>query len=224
MKAQIYFATKAFITDLVILNEKQSSYSQELQLALQNLAQTAHVPSDISITCGKVFVLRGDLISEADHILLACEARVILSSRNGSLSDQVKRTRLNSTPTIHLEKPVMKKSMDWFVPELEFFNGYGGFTRDGENYVVVLKSGVNTPAPWINVIANQSFGFQVSELGSGYTWSANSRENQLTPWSNDPVVDPSGEAFYIYEPSQSRSTSRQLGRSIGRELGFELGS
>jgi hypothetical protein len=31
----------------------------------------------------------------------------------------------------------------------------------------------------------------------GYTWSVNSRENQLTPWSNDPVTDRSGETFYL---------------------------
>ena len=33
--------------------------------------------------------------------------------------------------------------------------------------------------------------------GSGYTWAENSRENQLTPWSNDPVSDPPGEAIYV---------------------------
>ena len=54
-----------------------------------------------------------------------------------------------------------------------------------------------TPAPWLNVIANPYFGFQDSESGSGYTWSQNSRENQLTPWSNDPVSDPVGEAIYV---------------------------
>src|SRR5690606_37950029 len=41
------------------------------------------------------------------------------------------------------------------------------------------------------------FGFQVSADGSGYTWAENSRENQLTPWSNDPVTDPAGEAIYV---------------------------
>jgi len=51
--------------------------------------------------------------------------------------------------------------------------------------------------PWINVIANAGFGFQVSADGAGFTWAANSREHQLTPWSNDPVQDPSGHAFYI---------------------------
>ncbi|MDB5870777.1 MAG: glycosyl transferase, partial [Ramlibacter sp.] len=80
---------------------------------------------------------------------------------------------------------------------LEFFNGTGGFDNDGREYVTVLGPGTTTPAPWINVIANPSFGFQVSAEGSGYTWSQNSRENQLTPWSNDPVCDPAGEALYV---------------------------
>ena len=82
-------------------------------------------------------------------------------------------------------------------PELEFFNGLGGFARNGREYVTVLTAGRTTPAPWINVIASSGFGFQVSAEGSGYTWAENSRENQLTPWSNDPVVDPAGEAFYV---------------------------
>ena len=82
-------------------------------------------------------------------------------------------------------------------PELEFFNGLGGFAAGGKEYVTILGPGQSTPAPWINVIANPTFGFQTATEGSGYTWSANSRENQLTPWSNDPVGDRPGEAFYL---------------------------
>ena len=41
------------------------------------------------------------------------------------------------------------------------------------------------------------FGFQVTESGAGYTWSINSRENRLTPWSNDAVSDPPGEVIYL---------------------------
>jgi cyclic beta-1,2-glucan synthetase len=80
---------------------------------------------------------------------------------------------------------------------LEFFNGLGGFADGGREYVTILAPGQSTPAPWINVIANPNFGFQVGTEGGGSTWSANSRENQLTPWSNDPVTDRSGEAFYL---------------------------
>jgi cyclic beta-1,2-glucan synthetase len=63
----------------------------------------------------------------------------------------------------------------------------------------LLGPGKQTPAPWINVIANPEFGFQVAAEGGGYTWSQNSREHALTPWSNDPVSDRGGEAFYIQD-------------------------
>ena len=80
---------------------------------------------------------------------------------------------------------------------MEFFNGLGGFTNDGREYLTILEGNDRTPAPWINVVANPSFGFQVSTDGSGFTWSVNSQQNQLTPWSNDPVGDAPGEAIYV---------------------------
>ncbi len=89
-----------------------------------------------------------------------------------------------------MDVPLPRKALD-------LFNGLGGFAEHGREYVTVLEEGLRTPAPWINVIANPSFGFLVSESGSGHTWSLNSHENQITPWSNDPVSDPPGEAIYI---------------------------
>ena len=197
LKAQSYFSTKGFIFDLVILNEKASSYSQELQAALEQMAQAAYTRSSLSPTHGKVFVLRNEHLSDADQTMLASEARVILSSRSGSLSDQVKRTFLIPQTAATIPSRRTTGQFQLPVPELEFFNGTGGFSKNGTEYTVVLKDRDTTPAPWINVIANPEFGFQVSESGSGYTWSLNSRENQLTPWSNDPVCDPAGEAFFI---------------------------
>src|SRR5205085_986505 len=84
------------------------------------------------------------------------------------------------------------------APELSIFNGLGGFSEGGREYVVTLGEGQWTPAPWTNVVANEhDFGFQVTETGAGYTWSVNSRENRLTPWSNDTVSDPPGEVVYL---------------------------
>jgi len=82
-------------------------------------------------------------------------------------------------------------------PELEVFNGLGGFADGGREYVIFLGPAQSTPAPWLNVIANGVVRFPGLESGSGYTWSGNSRENQLTPWSNDPVSDPVSEAIYV---------------------------
>lgn len=87
-------------------------------------------------------------------------------------------------------------------PLLRFFNGYGGFSQDGREYVVCVPGGASNrprlpPAPWINVIANADFGCLISETGAGTVWSGNSREHRLTPWSNDGVVDPHADAFYV---------------------------
>lgn len=86
---------------------------------------------------------------------------------------------------------------DFAVEDLDFFNGYGGFSKKDDSYVIKLSNYKNTPAPWINVISNDDFGFHISESGSSYTWCGNSRENKITPWSNDYIRDPLGEALYI---------------------------
>ncbi len=86
--------------------------------------------------------------------------------------------------------------------ELQFFNGIGGFSVDGKEYVLRIPARKNEslqlpPMPWVNVIANEKLGMLVTETGAGYTWANNSRENRLTPWYNDPIRDPHGEALYI---------------------------
>src|SRR5690606_4546238 len=81
--------------------------------------------------------------------------------------------------------------------DFSFWNGYGGFSDEGRKYVVRLSGDTVTPHPWVNVIANETFGFHTSSEGASWTWSRNSRDFQLTPWSNDPVTDRPGEAFYI---------------------------
>ena len=86
-----------------------------------------------------------------------------------------------------------------YQEQLVFFNGFGGFTADGREYVILLRDGITTPAPWINVVSNPNAGFIISEAGAGYTWAENSRENKLTPWSNDPVLDPPGEVVYLQD-------------------------
>lgn len=82
---------------------------------------------------------------------------------------------------------------------LQFFNGYGGFSQDGQEYHILNSPSHIPPMPWINVIANPFFGFQISESGAGFNWATNSRENKLTPWSNDPVQDPVTEAIYLLD-------------------------
>ena len=38
--------------------------------------------------------------------------------------------------------------------DLIFFNGAGGFTPDGREYIITTTADKLTPAPWVNVLAN----------------------------------------------------------------------
>ena len=202
LQAHEYWRMKQLAVDLVILNERKSSYVQDLQAAIETLvrASQSRPAPGIDHRPGRVFVLRADLIAADTRALLVSTARIVLAAQHGSLSDQLDRIADTSAPIRPFKKtPAARpgRPAALRMPELEFFNGLGGFAAGGKEYVTILGPGQSTPAPWINVIANSTFGFQTSTEGSGYTWSANSRENQLTPWSNDPVSDPPGEAFYL---------------------------
>jgi len=202
LRAHEYWRMKQLAVDLVILNERASSYIQDLQIALETLARTSRsrLQTSVDVVRGSVFVLRADLISAETHALVLSMARAVLLGGRGTLSEQLGRLQEADTTPAPPPRRVPRAAVSQTVavpPDLEFFNGFGGFAAGGQEYVTVLDAGRWLPAPWINVIANPSFGFQVAVEGSGYTWSLSSRENQLTPWSNDPVTDRPGEVLYV---------------------------
>jgi cyclic beta-1,2-glucan synthetase len=206
LRAQDYLRLKQVAVDLVIQNEHAASYAQDLQIKLEALLRTNRSlsanPSDKSR--GGTFILRADLISHEVHSLLQASARAVLYGDQGSLADQLNRSRgrnlpaaLSSRRMAPVQAPVQVSQTSVPLPDMEFFNGLGGFIDHGREYFTILDGDRRTPAPWLNVVANPSFGFQVSTEGSGFTWSVNSQQNQLTPWSNDPVCDRPGEAIYV---------------------------
>ncbi|HEX7950429.1 MAG TPA: glucoamylase family protein [Candidatus Limnocylindrales bacterium] len=206
LRAHEYWRLKLLDVDLVILNEHGPTYADSLQEVLETVVRTSQSGpgQETGQARGRVSILRGDQLSAEDRTMLQAAARAVLLSRRGSLADQVIRLERPERPVASLPPrsgtasaaapPALNAALR---PELEFFNGLGGFADGGREYVTVLGPGQSTPAPWLNVVANPAFGFLVSESGSGYTWSENSRENQLTPWSNDPVSDPVSEAIYV---------------------------
>jgi cyclic beta-1,2-glucan synthetase len=205
--AHEYWHMKRLAVDLVIINERAASYVQDLQIALETLVRSgeAQPPQQAGGAArGSIFVLRADLMSGDALALFPAVARAVLAARNGRLLDQLRRLA-GTPPPSHprarrlLSVPPLPASVKSAPPGagLECFNGLGGFANDGREYVTILAAGQCTPMPWVNVIANPSCGFLVSAEGSGYTWASNSREHQLTPWSNDPVSDPPAEAFYV---------------------------
>jgi cellobiose phosphorylase len=201
VQAHAYWRLKGLAVDMVIWNEDHAGYRQPLQEQIMGLI-AAGVEANLTDRPGGIFVRQADQISKEDRVLFQAVARAIIIDTRGTLSDQINRRASGevSVPSLmpnrthHPDPPAIAA-----LPrrDLMFFNGLGGFTPDGREYVISTARGQATPAPWVNVLANQHFGTVVSENGPAYTWRENAHEFRLTPWHNDPVSDASGEAFYI---------------------------
>ena len=211
LQAQEYWRLKGLSADVVILNEHPVSYLDEMHVQLAALLDTGpwgawkHRP-------GGVFLLRGDRMNEAERTLLAAAAQAILSGERGELANQLDRPyaepqwqrELPTPPPVPLPE---REGIAIDAPELTLANGSGGFADNGRAYAIVLDGDQETPLPWVNVIANAGFGTVVSASGSAYTWAGNSRENRLTPFANDPVSDPTGEALFLRDEDTGDSWS-----------------
>jgi cellobiose phosphorylase len=199
IRAHSYWRMKGLMVDLVILNEDVSVYRQSLQDRITNLISSG-IEAQLLDKPGGIFVRRLEQIPNDDRVLLQSAARIVLDDEKGTLAEQMEH-RSVLEPLVPALPVTRSRSADFPAPlpqrETIFPNGLGGFTKDGREYVITLQPGQMTPAPWVNVLANPNFGTVVSESGAAYTWVENSHEFRLTPWSDDPVQDTTGEAFYI---------------------------
>jgi cyclic beta-1,2-glucan synthetase len=198
--AHEYWGLKQLCVDLVVLNQQTNSYAQEFEATLVVLVNANRLPPAHAAPSlkGEIFVLRESVISTDARALLHAAARAVFSAKRGSLAEQVARApepRIPAAPVRRAAVPATPRGMP--RPELTQWNGFGGFASQGRDYVTILEHGESTPAPWMNVICNPDFGFMVSAEGSGSTWSLNSQQNHLTPWSNDAVCDAPGEAIFV---------------------------
>ncbi|MEO5763409.1 MAG: glucoamylase family protein [Vicinamibacteria bacterium] len=198
LQAQAYWRLKGLLADVVILNEHPASYRDEMHEALTALLQSGPWAAHNERT-GGAFLLKGEGLPPADTTLLCAVARAVLSGDRGDLANQLDRPvqepLFRDEFAIEGEEPPILPLAA--RPVLRFENGYGGFSEDGSDYVVVVDGAEETPLPWVNVLANPYFGTIISGSGSAYTWAENSRENRLTPFANDPISDPSGERLFI---------------------------
>jgi cellobiose phosphorylase len=199
VQAHAYWRLKGLKVDLMIINEDTAGYRQVLQDQIMSLIAGLS-DSNLVDKPGGIFLRPVDQISAEDRILLLSVARAVISDSRGSLEQQISRRAIAPLRVPRL-KPVQSYRSE--VPaeppprHLILYNGLGGFTPDGREYVITTQATLPTPAPWVNILANRYFGSVISESGVSYTWAENAHEFRLTPWNNDPVSDTSGELFYI---------------------------
>lgn len=203
LKGHEYWRMKGLVSDLVFLVNKKEGYSQPLNDQIRNAIAASHA-RELLDKAGGVFIRNTAVMDSTQIALLYAAAKLVVRDSVEMLKNDVKKVR----KAAEIEMPANRchrldklQSITVHQPDSErrllFFNGIGGFSIDGKEYVIKLESGQYTPAPWSNIIAGRNFGFLVTESGGGYTWAENSREYKLTPWSNDPVSDRQGEVFYV---------------------------
>jgi cyclic beta-1,2-glucan synthetase len=223
LRAQAYWRSRQLPADLVVLNEAGGDDAASLQQQLEAItAQSASTKPDKAQ--GSAFVLRGDQVDEPLRNGLLTVARIVLDGKHGDLKAQIERLRPSpELPCSSFRRrpgssafqscardslssgfrrndgkaKSSRKQSQGPETELQDFNGLGGFSADGREYVTVLRGGHATPMPWSQLVANPDFGFLATTTGSGYCWAVNSQQNPITHWSNDPVCDPPSDVLYL---------------------------
>ena len=203
LQAQEYWRLKGLKADVVIVNEDPSSYLDEMHAQLTAVMDNGPWRT-WKQRSGGAYLLRGDLIGKVQRTLIEAVSRAVLGGGRGDLRAQLDtphRAQSRQRPAFAAAAPTEPNPSPIEAPiappPMTLTNGLGGFTDRGRAYTIVLEGDQETPLPWVNVIANDTFGTIVTTSGSSHTWSENSRENRLTSFANDPVVDPTAEALYI---------------------------
>ena len=199
-----YWQGIQLVVDLVVLNDRSSSYVESLHEGLHAIVSSVQVASHADGPTGAVHVVRADQTAPEVIRVLSAAARVTITARRGDLVDQVRRAHWRRALTRSLaarnpsESCRRSPSSPSTAPRICCTSmGSVGSTYERREYVIVLDGTDSTPAPWTNVVANEQFGFHATAEGAGYTWWRNSRDNQLTPWRNDAVSTPLSEAIYV---------------------------
>lgn len=207
LKMHNYFRIQGLKTDLIIYNDEEDSYDKPLQNSINQIISST-ASRDMINKQGGIFIHnKATMLSEIRDFLIGIASIYIDSEKGIELRNLNKLDRKNIDKELleDGDKILLEKNLEDTKAHLEsleeldldFFNGYGGFDKKDYSYVIKLSNYNNTPAPWINVISNDNFGFFISETGASHTWYKNSRENKITPWSNDWIKDPVGEAIYV---------------------------
>ncbi len=222
LAAHTWWRRSGVAADVIVIDEMSSGYTSPVQEWLQRTLDRADTHSAPART-GRVIVARAENLAPDVRGALLASARVVLRTDAGTLEQQLdvagpappRLPRLAAT-----RAPDGAEEATAQLPDpgpLGFANGFGGFGPGGREYVVRILARRPTPAPWANVLANERFGALVTETGAVTTWCENSSENRLTPWSNDPVLDPVGQALWLRDEETAQVWSPTPGPSPSGE-------
>lgn len=198
LTAHTFWHLRGLKVDLVLVSEEMPSYDEPLTAHLRQLTEAQAHLTGVDQP-GGVYLRSATKISKEELISLQAAARMVLVAARGTLRQQLAASAPAAKPRQLVPGRQFREEPSAPLPfmELKYFNGLGGFTDDGKEFVIYLGPSRHTPLPWINIMSNPKFGALVSESGAEFVWGHNSQNDRLTPWFNDPICDPPGTAIYI---------------------------
>ena len=217
LRAQPWWSFGALASDVVVLNSEDNSYLSPLQheIVAQRDRLNLRVQNSFPTTdAAGFYLLREHEVSATEKAALSAMARVVLIADGRPIETQVAALKAVWAAQDNTKSAKLPAGRALAVPA-NLKSPLGQFDTHCGEFQFDVNPSQRPQRPWINVIANASFGFQVSETGSGYTWATNSRLHQVTPWSNDPVQDPSHEHYLL----QDIETEHFLNLTPGNQRG-----
>ena len=204
LKVFEYMRTKGIRTDLIILDYEKNVYEQYVKEQIIQEILNMQIGYLQNVSSG-IFILNNNEIE--DEKLFEYRANIVIPANSGNLTDIIKEMeeeyKLNLRNIGEDKKAIkeipefekIKPNIDF--EKLKYYNGYGGFSEDGKEYIIKINKEKNVPVPWSNVLANENFGTVVTSNMGGYTWSKNSRLNRISAWGNNPARDIPSEIIYL---------------------------
>ena len=176
MKAKEYFNTKNIDIDVIVISEKE--------LEIDNVKTLSNIPRE-------------------DKRVIEARANLVLNSKLGSLyiqmKEYLKKGKENKEEEYRTNDEIVEEKSELEDMNLQYYNGIGGFSADGKEYLMMVNKYKKPPAVWSNVMANANFGTVVTESLGGYTWYKNSRMNRITAFHNDSYLDIPSESIFLEE-------------------------
>ena len=207
-----YLSRNDFAVDVVFLDETKGGYTFPTNDRLRQLVDK-QLPHGRERDGAQAFIVPVRNLSGNEKSNLIAASRLFIDpglNKPGHRGRPIHDT-LPALPAF-VPQPSAPLTDDPIAPvvlrdDLLWRNRFGGMLPDLDGYSLLISSQSRPPAPWCNVLANPHFGTLVSDAGSMCTWWGNSSENRLTPWSNDPVLDNTGEAVYVRDEETGESWS-----------------
>jgi cyclic beta-1,2-glucan synthetase len=211
LRAQRWWRDRGERVDLVFIDRTAGSYVAPVRERIRGLLANWGREGDVGIP-GGVHLVPGEEVEPEEHDRLQALAAVVLEPARTGLDPVAGPGGAAEPPLPPLPPPVLEPLGGEWVPRTWATTPKvaGGadpsltYRKELDVWEIHLPAGASTPAPWVNVIARDAIGFLVSESGAGFTWAGDAGEFRLSPWSNDPVLDPSGENLFLRDEETGR--------------------